>query len=123
MLQECERVMGGGAQTNLFGSPDWIKAIVLVDLGLQFLYPRLPHRKYCNTFINSFGRQTREIRDMPLLFLVRFLTCTSTALQRILNLFIHRKGIARAQSQFPHSCACEQSIYSHVQSTYLSAAE
>ncbi len=36
---------GGGAQTKLFGSPDWIKAIVLVDLGLQFLYPSLPQVK------------------------------------------------------------------------------
>jgi hypothetical protein len=35
---------------------------------------------------------------------------------------IPRKGIARPQSQFPHSCACEQFIYSHNGSAY-SAAE
>ncbi len=31
---------------------------------------------------------------------------------------IPRKGIARLQSQFPHSCACERFIYSHHWSAY-----
>ncbi len=44
-------------------------------------------------------------------------------LQRNLNLCFPRKGIARPQSQFPHSCVCERSIYSHVLPTYFPAAE
>jgi hypothetical protein len=32
-------------------------------------------------------------------------------------------GIARPQSQFPHSCVCEQFGYSQHRSTYLAAAE
>ncbi len=34
---------------------------------------------------------------------------------------ISRKGIARPQSQFPHSYVCEGFIYSHNQSAYSSA--
>jgi hypothetical protein len=34
-----------------------------------------------------------------------------------------RKGIARPQSQFPHSCVCERSIHFHDRSTYFPAAE
>ncbi len=34
---------------------------------------------------------------------------------------IPRKGIARPQSQFPHSCACERFIYSHDWSAYSAA--
>ncbi len=38
-------------------------------------------------------------------------------LQRNLDLGIPRKGIARPQSQFPHSSVCERSIYTHVRPT------
>jgi hypothetical protein len=34
---------------------------------------------------------------------------------------IPRKGIARPQSQFPHSCVCEPFIYSHHRSAYSAA--
>ncbi len=40
------------------------------------------------------------------------------ALQRNFDLFIIRKGIARPQHQFPRSCVCERSIYSHVRSNF-----
>ncbi len=46
---------------------------------------------------------------------------TPRALQRNLNLYVPRKGIALPQSQCPHSC--ERSIYSYVRPTYYSAAE
>ncbi len=36
---------------------------------------------------------------------------TIYALQRNFELCIPRKGIARPESQFPHSCVCERSIY------------
>jgi hypothetical protein len=36
---------------------------------------------------------------------------------------ILRKGIARPQSQFPHSCVCERFIYSHDQSAYSAAGK
>ncbi len=48
------------------------------------------------------------------------LNCT---LQRNFELCIPRKGIARPQSQFPHSCVCERFLYSHYRSTYFPAAE
>ncbi len=63
MVQECERGTGGGAQTNLFGSADWIKAIVLVDLGYNSFTPVYhsentvtPVTVDSRTFSNSFGR-------------------------------------------------------------------
>jgi hypothetical protein len=36
-----------------------------------------------------------------------------------LDLCIPRKGFARPQCQFPNSCVCERSIYSHVRHTYF----
>ncbi len=39
------------------------------------------------------------------------------------NLCIPRKGIARPQSQFLHSCVCERYVYSQDRSTYLAAAK
>ncbi len=39
---------------------------------------------------------------------------TSSTLQRNFDLCIPRKEIARPQSQFPHLCACERSIYSTI---------
>jgi hypothetical protein len=39
------------------------------------------------------------------------------------ELCIPYKGISRLQSQFPHSCVCERSIYSYVWPTYFPAAE
>ncbi len=38
------------------------------------------------------------------------------------HLCIPRKGIARPQSQFPHSCVCEQWVYSQDRSTYFPVA-
>jgi hypothetical protein len=40
---------------------------------------------------------------------------------KIRNKYIPRKGIARPQSQFPHSCVCEQFIYYHRRSAYSAA--
>jgi hypothetical protein len=45
------------------------------------------------------------------------------ALQRNLTLCIPKKGIARPQSRFSHSCVCERSIYSHFRPTYFPAVE
>ncbi len=40
--------------------------------------------------------------------------CTAkTQYRKIRETSIPRKGIARPQSQFPHSCVCERFIYSH----------
>ena len=36
---------------------------------------------------------------------------------------IPRRGIARPQFQFPHSCVCERFIYSHDRSTYSAAGK
>jgi len=48
---------------------------------------------------------------------------TLHTLQRKSHLFIPKKGIARPQSQFPHSCICERFIHYHDPSTYFLAAE
>ncbi len=43
---------------------------------------------------------------------------------RLFTLHLHcRKGIARPQSKFPHTCVCERFIYSQDRSTYFPAAE
>ncbi len=57
---------------------------------------------------------------MPYLISYPSPDCSRT-LQRNLNLCFPRKGIARPQSQFPHSCVCERSRYSHVRPTYFPA--
>jgi hypothetical protein len=46
-----------------------------------------------------------------------------STLQRKSHLCIPFLGIARTQSQFPHSCVCERFIYSQDRSTYFPAAE
>jgi hypothetical protein len=46
-----------------------------------------------------------------------------TTLQGKFHLGIPYLGIARPQSQFPHSCVGEPFIYSQDQSTYFPAAE
>ncbi len=51
------------------------------------------------------------------------ISCFLCALQRNFDLCIPRKGTARPQSQFPHSCVCERFIYSHDRYTNFSAAE
>jgi hypothetical protein len=43
----------------------------------------------------------------------------NNALQRKSHLCIPFLGIARPQSQFPHSCVCERFIYSQDRSTYI----
>jgi hypothetical protein len=49
--------------------------------------------------------------------------CSFYTLQRKSHLCIPRKGIARPQSKYPHSCVCERFIYSQGRSTYFPAAE
>ncbi len=56
-------------------------------------------------------------------FLILIYEKDTATLKRNFNLCTPRKGIARPRSQFPHSCVCERSIYSHVGSTYFPAAE
>jgi hypothetical protein len=62
-----------------------------------------PHRKYVHTESSRW-----------------FLYYTA---KKFLNLCIPRKGIAPPQSQFPHPCVYERSIFSHVQSSYSPAAQ
>ncbi len=44
-----------------------------------------------------------------------------TTLQRKFETDIPRKGIARPQSQFPHSCVCQRIIYFHDRSACSAA--
>jgi hypothetical protein len=63
---------------------------------------------------NSLGRAKGAIQ-------LRGKFCTT--LRRKPHLYIPRKGIARPQSQFPHSCVCERFVYSQDRFTYFPAAE
>ncbi len=65
----------------------------------------------------SFHHPPPSIRRLltPLVLLLQartnsLLLSSSTTLQRNLDLYIPRKGIAQTQSQFPHSCVCERCI-------------
>jgi hypothetical protein len=49
--------------------------------------------------------------------------CSPGALQSNFDLCIPRKGTARPQSQFAHSCVCERFIYFHDRPTYFPAAD
>ncbi len=49
--------------------------------------------------------------------------CTAKTQYRKFETNIPRKGVARPQSQFPHSCVCERFIYSHDQSAYSAAGK
>jgi hypothetical protein len=59
------------------------------------------------------GSVSMLFKDIPCIY----------ALQRKSHLFNPRKGIARPQSRFPHSCVCERFVYSQDRSTYFPAAE
>ncbi len=49
--------------------------------------------------------------------------CIIESTARKSHLYIPPLGIARPQSQFPHSCVCEQFIYYQDRSTYFPAAK
>ncbi len=49
--------------------------------------------------------------------------CTDTIPYRKLETDIPRNGIARGQSQFPHSCVCERLMYSQVRLAYSAAGK
>ncbi len=51
------------------------------------------------------------------------LLCTAKTQYRKFEINIPRKGIARPQSQFPHSCVCERFIYSQDLSAYSAAGQ
>ena len=56
-------------------------------------------------------------------YIYKILYRLNSTLQRKSHLCIPRKGIVQPQSQFPHSCVCEQFINSQDRSTYFPTAE
>ncbi len=50
---------------------------------------------------------------------VRYLSSFCITLQRKFHLYIYFLGIARPQSQCPHSCVCERFLYSQHRCTYF----
>jgi hypothetical protein len=70
------------------------------------------------TFMNSASvvRQSHSYSNIIL-----YLSHTSKNQNLKFETNIPRKGIARPQSQFPHSCVCERFIYSHDRSAYSAA--
>ncbi len=53
------------------------------------------------------------VRQRALQSITCYILHWKVPMQKIWNKYSHGKGIARPQSQFPHSCVCEQFIYSH----------
>jgi hypothetical protein len=51
------------------------------------------------------------------------MVCTAKTQYQKFKTNIPRKGIARPQSQFPHSCVCERFIYSQDRSAYIVAGK
>ncbi len=83
------------------------------------LYGKQPQQSYLSvynfyTMVNV--RNVRTDRDYHVIIFVYTLQPKS-------QIGIPRKGIAKHQSQFPHSRDCEQFIYSQDWSTYFPAAE
>jgi hypothetical protein len=106
---------GGGG-----GRPEPVKVLLLYD---SFL---LSYWSLSSPFSSAIGR--RDFLFLSLVtadcFLLSFtggilLHCKEPCRKFETN--IPRKGIARPQSQFQHSCVCERSIYSHNRSAYSSA--
>ncbi len=60
---------------------------------------------------------------MPLPPAIACHCCTEKTQYRKFETNITRKGIARSQSQFPHSCVGERFIYSHDRSDYSAAGK
>ncbi len=57
------------------------------------------------------------------LFFCGCLLCTAKTQYRKFKINITRKGIARPQPRFPHSCVCERFIYSQDLSAYSAAGK
>jgi hypothetical protein len=67
---------------------------------------------------------TRDIRKLVLFSLpelLHFLHCKDTTPE--IRKIYSRKGIARGQSQFPHSCVGERFIYTQDRSAYSAAGK
>ncbi len=81
-----------------------------------------PHRK---EEIKLFARIKRsKLRLVGEMFGAGVVLCMFlSTLQQNYHLCISRKGIARPQPQFPHSCVCERFITSRDRSTYFPSAE
>ncbi len=78
--------------------------------------------------VHSFSQLSHNITSSPKI------NCSTTShsswcphckdtIPKILKENIPRKGFASSQSQFPHSCVCEQFTYSHNRSAYSAAGK
>jgi len=94
--------------------------------GHSSVYQSIINNKNNKIFIGDhFFAVVKSGSTLPLPFLVANIGNSSPChtLQKNYYLCIFRKGTARPQSQFPHSCVCERFMYSHDHSTYFPAAE
>ncbi len=74
----------------------------------------------CPTSPTKEGQRSPPVQELSWKLRQNFiLDIFSHTLQRNLNLCIYRKGIAWPQSQFPHSCVYERSMYSFPRSAHL----
>jgi hypothetical protein len=73
-----------------------------------------PRHSFSGIFVSNFRHFVFAVCFLAYLWTKSFsllISCFLHALQRNFDLFIPRKGTARPQSQFPHSCVCERFIY------------
>jgi hypothetical protein len=66
--------------------------------------------------------QRESERSNSCVVVVQYFPLWVVALQRRSDLCTSRKGTARSQFQFPHSCICERFVYSDDRSTYFPAS-
>jgi hypothetical protein len=99
------------AKTTLHFSlinPPWSQTSILSWIILEVIdHVTNTNIFWCHTDILDIckGNEHLHCKEIPFMYCISFL------------------GIARPQSQFPHSCVCEWFIYSQDQSTYFPAAE
>jgi hypothetical protein len=93
----------------------------LVAPSLQ-LIEKVQHSSKKYSFL-MFEKQIVDIIPWQTLKEAVCLFYTAKTKYRKLETNIPRKGISGPQSQFPHSCVCEQFIYSHDWSAYSAAGK
>jgi hypothetical protein len=101
----------------------WSKIISFFHELIQGLTSKAQQGKYLKVIFSVLAG-VNDASDQKLLNMRRTIffgqgRLLDAALQRQFRLYIPFLGIARPQIQFPHSCVCEQFIYSQDQSTYF----
>ncbi len=105
----------GGEAEDLPSGDDWRGGVQVRD--------HIPRHVHLSSLLLVNNFITRCVTFQINLTHKRFVFCTAKTQYRKFETSIFRKGIARPQSQFPHSCFCERFITSHKRSVYSAAGK